>query len=154
MRIHQSAFIRDLVIKEGFTNCNINVILMKASSSIEMSELEDYEEADLCMYQRLIRKLIYLSYDIWLDIIFVVGQLSRHNIDSRKDHFWAAKRVVRYLKGIIEMELTFGQEQERLPRDLLSYRLIGFANSNFARDPEDRKSVMGYCFFLNRVVVS
>lgn len=33
------------------------------------------------------------------------------------------------------------------------YGLIGYADSNFAGDPEDRKSVMGNYFFLNGAVV-
>lgn len=31
--------------------------------------------------------------------------------------------------------------------------LIGYANSNFAGDPKDRKSVIENCFFLNGAVV-
>lgn len=38
MKISQSAFIRDLVIEEGLTECNANVIPMKAGSAIEMTE--------------------------------------------------------------------------------------------------------------------
>ena len=34
------------------------------------------------------------------------------------------------------------------------YGLIGYADSNFAGDPEDQKSVMGNSFFLNGAVVS
>ncbi len=55
----------------------------------------------------------------------------------------------------MEMGLVFGQElSNRLPRDPPPYGLIGFADSNFAGDPGDCKSVMGHCFFLNGVVVS
>lgn len=55
----------------------------------------------------------------------------------------------------MEIGLTFGRKlNNRLPRDPPPYGLIGFADSNFAGDPEDRKSVMGYCFFLNGAVVS
>ena len=61
MKIDQSAFIRDLVIEERLTDCNSNVIPMKAGSSIEMISPEDYEEADLRTYQRLIGKLMYLA---------------------------------------------------------------------------------------------
>lgn len=50
MKIDPSAFIRDLVIKEGFTDCNANVILMKAGSAIEMTNPEDYEETKLREY--------------------------------------------------------------------------------------------------------
>ena len=83
MKIHQSAFIRDLVIKEGLTNYNANVIPIKAGSSIEMSEPEDYKEVNLHMYQKLIEKLMYLSCGTRPDISFVVGQLSRYNADPR-----------------------------------------------------------------------
>lgn len=36
----------------------------------------------------------------------------------------------------------------------MSYRLINYIDSIFARDPKDQKSVMGYCFFLNKAMVS
>lgn len=53
------------------------------------------------------------------------------------------------------MKLIFGQKSvERLPKDLPSYGLIDYADSNFARDSEDRKSVRGYCLFMNGAVVS
>ena len=98
---------------------------------------------------------MYLSCGKRPDIAFVVGQLSRHNADPKKGHLWAAKRVVRHLKGTMEMGLIFSRESaERLPRDPLPYGLIGYADNNFAGDPEDWKSVMGYRFFLNRAVVS
>lgn len=95
MKISQSAFIQDLVIEEGLTECNANVIPMKAGSAIEMTEPEDYEEADLRTYQQLIGKLMYLACGTKPDISFVVGQLSRHNANLRKGHLQAAKRVVR-----------------------------------------------------------
>ncbi len=53
------------------------------------------------------------------------------------------------------MGLIYGREiANRLPRELPPYSLVGYANSNFAGDPEDRKLVMGYSFFLNGAVVS
>lgn len=122
MKIDQSAFIRDLVIEEGLTDCNAPVILMKAGSAIEMLDPDDYEETEL----------------------------SKQNADPRKGHLKAAKRVVRYLKGAIQMGLMFGRTTINPP----PYGLTGYADSNFAGDPADRKSVMGYCFFLNGTVAS
>lgn len=98
--------------------------------------------------------MIYPLYNTRPDIAFVVEQLSKHNNNLKKDYLWAAKKVVRYLKGTIEMKLSFGWEEKCLPKDLLPYKLICFANNNFARDLENWKSVMSYYFFLNRVVVS
>ncbi len=52
------------------------------------------------------------------------------------------------------MGLIFGQEiANRLLREPLLYGLVGYADSNFAGDPENRKSVISYCFFLNGAVV-
>lgn len=53
------------------------------------------------------------------------------------------------------MQLNFGQESiKQLPRDLPLYGLVGYVDSNFAGNPENRKSVIGYCFFLNGAIVS
>ncbi len=54
------------------------------------------------------------------------------------------------------MGLVFGRANGigQLSQDPPPFGLKGYADSNFAGDPEDRKSVMGYCFFLNGVVVS
>ena len=153
MKIDQSAFIRDLVIEEGLTECNANVIPMKAGSAIEMLDPDDYDETDLHGYQRLIGKLMYLACGTRPDIVFAVGQLSKHNADPRNGHLRAAKRIVRYLKGIMQIGLIYGRENSS-PRDPPPFGLKSYADSNFAGNPEDRKSVMGYCFFLNGTVVS
>lgn len=91
MKIDQLVFIRDLVIEKGLTDCNANVILMQASSAIEMTDPKDYEGTKLQEYQCLIDKLIYLAYGIRSDIAFIVGQLSKHNANLRKGHLQAIK---------------------------------------------------------------
>lgn len=45
---------------------------MKADSLLKMTDPQDYKEADLRMYQRLVGKLMYLSYSTRPDIAFVV----------------------------------------------------------------------------------
>lgn len=61
---------------------------MKADSSIEMHiDPKNYNETDLYIYQKIVRKLTYSLYSIKPDIAFVVGQLSRYNINLRKKHF-------------------------------------------------------------------
>lgn len=86
IKIYQSVFVRDLVIERIFTDCNINIISIKASSCIKMTDLEHYKNVNFHIYQRLIRKLIYLSCSIRPDIIFVVEQLNRYNANLRKDY--------------------------------------------------------------------
>lgn len=150
LKINQSAFIRNLLEEENLTDCNAVIIPMKAGSFIEMLKDDDYEEADLKTYQRLIGKLMYLSCGTRPDISFAMGQLSQRNADPRVGHLKAAKGVVWYLKGTMHLGITYGaSEVKNLP-----YGLVGYVDSNYAGDPEDRKSVMGNCFFINGGVVS
>ena len=50
MKIDQSAFIRDLVIEEGLTECIANIIPMKVGSVIGMIDPDNYNETDLHGY--------------------------------------------------------------------------------------------------------
>ena len=107
IKIDQLAFIRDLVIEERFTKYNPNVIPMKASSAIDINKVRNYEETDLRTYQCLTDKLIYLACGTRSDIAFVVGQLSKYNANLKKNHLQVAKKIVRYLYGIIELGFIY-----------------------------------------------
>ena len=59
----------------------------------------------------------------------------------------------------MHLGLTYGahlqSEKEAItPPSSLPFGLIGYADSNYAGDPEDRKSVMGNCFFIHGAIVS
>ncbi len=154
LKIDQSSFICNLVIEESLRNCNSNIIPMKAGSAIEMIEHDDYEDTKIKPYQHLIGNIIYLACGKRLDIAFIVGFLNRHNANPKKSHLRVAKRVVRYLKGTMQLSLVYGRMSDgKSPTLPPPYGLIGYADSNFAGDPEDQKSVMGNCFFLNGAVV-
>lgn len=149
LKTDQSAFIRNLLEEKDLTGCNSVNIPMKAGSVIDMSKADDYKEADIKVYQRLIEKLMYLSCGTRPDIAFVVGQLSKRNADPRVSHLRAAKRVMRYLKGAMQIRLTYGTGNVQS-----TYGLVGYVDSKYAGDPKDRKSVMRQCFFINRAIVS
>lgn len=55
----------------------------------------------------------------------------------------------------MQLRLVYGQRPEKVAsRNLSLYDLIRYANSNFIGDLKDRKSLMRYYFFLNRVIIS
>ena len=152
LKIDQSAFVRDLLEEEDIVDCSSVSIPMKAGSVIEMNDVDDYEETDLKAYQRLIGNLMYLSCSTRSDIAFAVGQLSRRNADPRVGHLKAAKRVVRYLKGTMHLGIIYGTSSSTDSSQ--PYGFVGYADSNYAGDPEVRKSVIEHCFFINRAVAS
>ncbi len=55
----------------------------------------------------------------------------------------------------MDLDFIFGQRLSNCkPKDPPPDDLIGFADNNLAKDPKDRKLVIGYCFFLNGAIVS
>lgn len=86
MKVYQSAFVQNLVIEKGLTNYNVNVILIKADSSILITNPENYNETDFYIYQKLVKKLIYFLYSTRPDIAFIKGQFNRYNANPRKKH--------------------------------------------------------------------
>lgn len=98
---------------------------------------------------------MYLTYGTRPDIAFAIRQLSKYNANPRRNYLQIAKKVVQYLKKIMQLGLVYSKKPNTtLPRDPPPYGLLGYTNSNFAGDLKDWKSVIGYCFFLNRVVIS
>ena len=69
------------------------------------------------------------SKDITVDDL-VVSFLSRFNIDHGQAHWMAVKRVLRYLKGTIDMQLTFRTDGNG--------EIIGFCDADYAGDTDGR----------------
>lgn len=79
-------------------------------------------------------------------MMFVVSLISRFMENPTQLHLQAAKRVLRYLKGTTDFGIFYrkGGDDE----------LIGYSDSDYAGDLEDRKSTSGYVFLLSSGAVS
>lgn len=73
--------------EENLTNCNTFTTPIKVGLAIKINKPNNYNKANLKEYQLLIGKPIYLAYGIRLDIAFIVGKLSKHNVDLQKMTF-------------------------------------------------------------------
>lgn len=111
---------------------------MRIGSSINMIELNDYEKVELWPYHYFIDKLIYFTGSRRPNIAFVIGQLSRYNIDLRKGYLRAVKKVVQYLKGTIQLSLIYNKGPNKIsPRSSSIYGFLGYKVSNFVNKPKD-----------------
>ena len=138
----------------GYNSVNIPI---KAGNIIEMNDTNDYEKTYINVYQRLVENLIYLSYSIKPDILFIVGQLSKRNNHPSIGYLRAANQVIYYLKDIMHLGIIYDTNNspthKAINRQPL-YGLVGYTNNNYAGNPEDQKSMIGYYFFSNKAVVS
>lgn len=80
------------------------------------------------------------------DIAFAVSSLSRFLNNPSQDHINAAKRVIGYLYNTRNSTLFYSGSSTKL--------LEGWCDSDFAGNPDNRRSTTGYVFSINGDVVS
>lgn len=145
----QSKYINDILVRFNMGECkdvstplNSNVKLTKEmcpKSEEEMMEVQNLP------YQNLIGSLMYLAVSTRPDIAHAVSVLSQFNTNYGKEHWIAAKRVLRYLKGTQHWELKFSKSE---------IGLEGFADADWGASIDDRRSYTGYIFKIADAAIS
>ena len=84
------------------------------------------------------------------DISYGVGLINKFMSAPKKSHLAAAKRILRYLQGTTDSAILFPR-QKMVGKEL---ELIGFTDSDYSGDSDDRKSTYGYLFQLHGAPIS
>lgn len=89
--------------------------------------------------------LIYAIIGTLADLAFLVSMVSRFMAKAGPSHCMAVKRILRYLKGTLDLKLYLGGKD---------VSLMGFCDTDWAGDASDRRSTTGYVFFVGVGAVS
>ncbi|CAL5357308.1 unnamed protein product [Camellia sinensis] len=100
---------------------------------------------DETLFKQMVGCLMYLTATR-LDLMFAVSLISRYMAKPTELHLLAAKRILRYLKGTTGLGVFY---KKGWCEDL-----VGYADSDYAGDLEDRKSTSGYVFMLGSGAVA
>ncbi|EWM20518.1 putative polyprotein [Nannochloropsis gaditana] len=92
---------------------------------------------------KLVGSLLYAALVTRPNIAFAVQSLRKHLQAASTEHWIAAKRVLRYLKGTREIGLKYTGNTTG------SFTLIGYADADYAGDKDNRRSTSGYTFTLS-----
>ena len=103
------------------------------------------EQVDDTFYKQLVGSLMY-STSTRPDLLYVVSLLSRYMAHPTTLHLQAAKCVLRYIKGTTTFSVFYRQGG--------NHQLVGYFDSDYAGDVEDRRSTLGYLILLSSRVVS
>jgi hypothetical protein len=106
----------------------------------------DENQADQSLYQQAVGCLNWLAISTRSDIAYTSGQLSQHCSAPTMRNWNAAMRLMRYIKGTLELRQWFGGSKEPT--------LQGYCDAEYAGDHTDRRSVAGHLFRLNGGLVS
>ncbi len=80
------------------------------------------------------------------DIAWVVGKLCQQNAKPAARHLLAAKRVMRYLSDTKNYGIIYRLSTELSP--------VGYCDSDYASEPDSRRSISGYIFTVAGGAVS
>lgn len=102
-------------------------------------------------FMSMVGSFLYAAMVTRPDIAYAVQALGRHLQGTTDEHFVAAKRVLRYLKGTKELGLKYGGTTAGGSSKPI---VVGYADADWASDKETRRSVTGYLFTLNGAAIS
>ena len=134
-------------ILDRFGMMESKAVATPVSSSKLVQATDDDELVDKELYQSAIGSLQYLLTMTRLDIAFALSNVAKFNSNPTKDHWTAVKRIFRYLRGT----QMFGLLYKRLPKE---QECVGYSDSDWAGDLNDRKSTSGYVFTVGGGAIS
>lgn len=93
--------------------------------------------------------LMYAMLGSHPDIAFAVGTISKHSATPGPQHWKALMRVFRYLRGSLNLCLTYKPDSEHS-----GTAPLGYCDTASAGNVNDRRSTSGQAFFLHGGAVS
>lgn len=137
--INQVPYIKRVL--EKFNMGEAKPIQIPADPGVRLQRAEDSSGAENYPYREAVGSLIFLATVSRPDIAFGVNYVSRYLNKWSDEHVKAVKRIFRYLKGSVNLSITY--------RRINDVNLIGYSDADYAGCLDTRKSTSGFVFLLN-----
>lgn len=135
--LSQHRYIRDLIEKHNMTGAKPSSTPLCTSTSLHLHD--GTATVDSSLFRSIIGALQYVTLTR-PDVSFAINKLSQFMHKPTQTHMQQLKRVLRYLKGTINLGLQLNK-----PPNL---SLIAFSDSDWAGNVDDRTSTSSYIIFL------
>ncbi|XP_061347559.1 uncharacterized mitochondrial protein AtMg00810-like [Gastrolobium bilobum] len=135
--VTQETYAKDILKRFKMIDCNPVSTPMKPG--LKLSKYDGGERVDPSNYRSLVGCLRYLTCTR-PDLCLSVWIISQFMEDLGYTYWKAAKRILRYVQGTISQRLHYSKSDK--------YKLVGYSDSNWCGDVDDKKSTAGYVFFV------
>jgi hypothetical protein len=147
IRVNQKKYINTLLQKHDMDKCK--AVATPALENTKLSKQdcpedgsEEQNEMKKVDYRGIVGSLNYLAQSTRPDISFIAHRLSCFVNNPAKIHYMAAKRVLRYLQGTKDMELTYRRDEKGI-------NITAVSDADWAGNTDNSKSTSGYAVKLN-----
>ena len=107
------------------------------------------------LFQKLVGSLIYLAICTCPDISYAAMALGQFNANPSHSHLVAAKHVLRYIAGTVDLALEFNFDGDVIPATIGGFIWnCVISDADWASDESDHKSISGYCFYFMNSLIS
>ncbi|CAM8923817.1 unnamed protein product [Rhodiola kirilowii] len=138
----QSHYIEKVLKKYKYLNCHLVNTPFESSKHLLHNKGDPVSQLE---YSRVIGSLMYAMTSTRLDIAFAVGKLSRYTSNPSVDHWQAVHRVLRYLKGTMNLGLVYSEFPSVIE---------GYSDASWISNEEDHSSTSGGVFLLGGGAIS
>ncbi|XP_071738725.1 uncharacterized mitochondrial protein AtMg00810-like [Rutidosis leptorrhynchoides] len=135
--ISQEGYASEVLKKFKMNECK--TMNTPVDCNLKLSKDDEGYLVDPTQYKSLVGSLRYLTCTR-PDILYGVGLVSRYMEAPTINHLKAAKRILRYIKGTIDYGLFYSPSNH--------FKLVGYSDSDWAGDKDDRKSTSGFVFYM------
>lgn len=144
IELRQTAYAKSLVEKAGLSDCNSVKYPMEVKLHIRKDEKG--KVVDSTKFKSLVGGLRYLVHTR-PNIAITVRIVSKFMERPTELHLNSVKRILRYIKGTLELGLVY-------TKDTGNYIISGYSDSDLAGNVEDRRSTGGVAFYLDESLVT
>ena len=147
IKLSQKGYLEKVLKDFGMWDCNTKHDTPMETSPKHMVPETKMQASveDKRRYQSAVGSLMYAMLGTRPDIAFAVSVVSRFASNPNDHHMKAVKRIFRYLRGTIDLELTFSGDLGDL---------TGYTDADWAGDLDTRRSTNGYVFHIGSGTIS
>ncbi|XP_075079731.1 secreted RxLR effector protein 161-like [Nicotiana tabacum] len=139
LRLSQKGYIERILERFSMNNCSVGIAPIQKGDKFSLMQCpkNDVEQKE---NSSIIGSLMYAQTCTRPGISFAVGMLGRYQSNPGIDHWKAAKKVLRYLKGTKDYMLMYRRSKH--------LEVVRYSDSDFVGCIDTRKSTFGYLFQL------
>ncbi|SGY26768.1 BQ5605_C018g08780 [Microbotryum silenes-dioicae] len=142
--LSQERYLRDILARFQFANAKPAGVPMQPGVVLDFENSSATPE-DRTRYLQAIGSLMYAAVGTRPDLAFVVSYLARFLQQPGPEHWTAIKHVLRYIKGTLDLGLTYRKTNQPLH---------GYSDANWGACLTTLRSTMGYAFILSGAAIA